>query len=153
MTDDNVRSVTLTRLHRGRYEATNAKGATLVLGAGQDDAFSPVELFLAAIAGCSAIDVDFITSRRAEATRFEVKMSGTPVRDKSGNQLADLRLSFDIGFPDDESGAAAREVLPLSVARSHDRLCTVSRTVEAGAPVNVEIVERPPGRPQGERTG
>jgi uncharacterized OsmC-like protein len=153
MTDDNLRRVTLTRLHRGRYEATNAKGATLVLGSGQDDAFSPVELFLAGIAGCSAIDVDFITSRRAEATRFEVTMTGTPVRDGSGNRLADLRLTFDIAFPEDESGTAAREVLPLSVARSHDRLCTVSRTVEAGAPVNVEIVERPPGRAQGEWTG
>ena len=46
-------------------------------------------------------------------------------------------------FPDDEGGQAAREVLPEAARRSHDRLCTVSRTVEIGTPVEVVV-------PQGE---
>lgn len=141
MTDDAERSIQLTRLSHARYRATNAKGATIVLGSGADDVFSPVELLLAAIAGCGAADVDFVTSRRAEPIRFDVVMTANKVRDDAGNRLQDLRLTFDVGFPDDEAGAAALEVLPRIVAQSHDRLCTVSRTVERGTPITVDIVQ------------
>jgi putative redox protein len=62
MTEEKLRSVGLTRLGKGRYEATNARGGRLVFGSGgEEDAFTPVELLLTAIAGCSAIDVDLIT--------------------------------------------------------------------------------------------
>ena len=139
MTDGTHRSVDLTRIGRGQYEATNARGGKLEFGSGDGDHFTPVELLLAAIAGCGAADVDFITSKRSEPTRFEVRMTGNKMRDDSGNHLSNLSLTFDITFPDDEAGAAAREVLPRSVAQSHDRLCTVSRTVELGTPVAVQL--------------
>ena len=42
-------------------------------------------------------------------------------------------------FPEGEEGDAARSVLARSVAQSHDRLCSVSRTVEMGTPIAVEI--------------
>lgn len=141
MTDETLRAVDLNRIGRGRYEATNARGGKLELGSGDGDQFTPVELLLTAIAGCSAIDIDFITSKRAEPTRFEVRMTGDKVRDDSGNHMTNLSLTFDIAFPDDEAGAEAREVLPRSVAQSHDRLCTVSRTVELGTPVAVHLKE------------
>jgi putative redox protein len=139
MSEESMRRVGLTRLAKGRYQATNSRGGTLVLGSGDDDAtFTPVELLLTAIAGCSAADVDFITSKRAEPVRFEVRMSGDKVRDGDGNHLQNLTLVFDIGFPDGEAGDAAREVLPRAMTQSHDRLCTVSRTVELGTPVRIE---------------
>lgn len=139
MTDETLRGVDLTRIGRGRYVATNARGGKLEFGSGDGDQFTPVELLLTAIAGCCAIDVDFITSKRSEPTRFEVKMAGEKIRDDSGNHMTNLSLSFDIAFPDDESGAEARKVLPRSVAQSQDRLCTVSRTVELGTPVAVHL--------------
>jgi uncharacterized OsmC-like protein len=141
MSDDPLRSVQLTRLSKGRYEARNARGVTLLLGQGDEDedAFSPVELLLAAIAGCSAMDVDFITSKRAEPTRFEVSMTGDKIRDDLGNRLVDLLLAFDVAFPDDEGGRAATDVLPRAAKTSHDRLCTVSRTIEVGTPIRVTV--------------
>jgi putative redox protein len=139
MTQDEERSIELTRLGKARYQAVNVRGGRLELGSGEDDFFTPVELLLTAIAGCSAIDVDLITSKRSEPVRFELTMSGTKVRDGSGNHLSDLLLSFDVAFPDDEAGAAATTVLPRAVAQSHDRLCTVSRTVELGTPVDVRL--------------
>ncbi len=139
MSQEDHRSIEMTRLSKGRYVATNGRGATLEFGSAQDDLFSPVELLLTAIAGCSGIDVDFITSKRAEPSRFLVTMDGDKVRDEHGNHMTGLRLTFDLGFPDDEAGKAAREVLPRAVAQSHDRLCTVSRTVELGSPIEVRI--------------
>ena len=39
-------------------------------------------------------------------------------------------------------GDAARAVLPDAVRRSHDRLCTVSRTIELGIPVTSRVQAR-----------
>ncbi|MFL6133578.1 MAG: OsmC family protein [Nocardioidaceae bacterium] len=140
MTEEKLRDVGITRLRPGQYEATNPRGGKLVFGRGEDDdAFTPVELLLTAIAGCSAIDVDLITSKRAEPTRFEIRMEGQKIRDEHGNRLTDLVLSFDVEFADDDGGHAAAAVLPRAVQQSHDRLCTVSRTVEVGTPVAVRV--------------
>ena len=138
MTDEPLRSIEMSRLAKGRYVATNARGGQLVIGQG-DESFSPVELLLVAIAGCSAIDVDYIVGKRAEPTRFDLRMSGDKIRDEQGNRMTDLTLTFDIAFPDDEGGRAAYDVLPRAVQQSHDRLCTVSRTVEVGSPIATRI--------------
>ena len=134
------RSVELTKIGEGRYKATNARGGVLPVGSGDDPDFTPVELLLAAIAGCSAIDVDLITRKRADATTFDLVASGEKVRDEQGNHLVDLVLTFDVRFPDGEAGDRAREALPRSIAQSRDRLCTVGRTVQLGAAI--EYVER-----------
>ena len=49
--------------------------------------------------------------------------------------MGDLRVEFTVTFPEGEDGDQARERLPGAIARSHDRLCTVSRTVERGTPI------------------
>ncbi len=134
------RSITLTKIGDGRFKASNARGGETFLGPGGDDPdFTPVELLLAAIAGCSGIDVDLITAKRAEAEQFEMTMSGEKIRDDRGNRLVDLRLTFDLRFPDDEHGDAARAALPRALEMTRDRLCTVSRTVEVGTPVAFEL--------------
>lgn len=138
MTDETPRTIEMSRLAKGRYVATNARGGRLVLGQG-DESFSPVELLLVAIAGCSAIDVDYIVSKRAEPTRLDLRMSGDKIRDDRGNRMTNLTLTFDVAFPDDEGGQAAYDVLPRAVQQSHDRLCTVSRTVEVGSPITTRI--------------
>ncbi len=139
MDPETLRSIDLSRIGEGRYQATNRRGGVLPIGSGEGSDFTPVELLLAAIAGCSAIDVDFITSKRSEPSRFELTMTGEKVRDTSGNHLTDLTLTFDVDFPADAGGDAARQVLPRSMAQSHDRLCTVSRTVELGTPITVGL--------------
>ena len=139
MTEENSRSVELTRLRKARFLARNDRGGELEFGEGDDEAFSPVELLLAAIAGCTAIDVDYITAKRAEADSFVVTIDAQKIRDDQGNRLTDIAIRFAVDFPDSEGGTAAREVLPSAVQRSHDRLCTVSRTVEVGTPVEVRI--------------
>lgn len=138
-TPDTLRQVDLTKMGEGRYKATNRRGGVLPIGSGGDPDFTPVELLLAAIAGCSAIDVDLITGKRAEATSFDVRAEGNKIRDEHGNRMVDLKVTFEVRFPEGEDGDRAREVLPRSIAQSRDRLCTVSRTVQVGGPV--EYVE------------
>jgi uncharacterized OsmC-like protein len=142
---DTLRTVELARMGHGRYQATNVRGGVLPIGSGEDPDFTPVELLLAALAGCSAIDVDAITGKRSAPESFAVHASGDRVRDEHGNHMTNLRLVFDLAFPAGEDGDAAREVLPRAVAQSRDRLCTVSRTVALGAPVEMELgpVSRP----------
>jgi uncharacterized OsmC-like protein len=137
--DETHRSVQLTRIEKARYRVTNVRGGTITLGEGADADFTPVELLLVALGGCTAIDVDYITGKRAEPASFAVDVTGEKVRDEAGNRLTDLQITFRVTFPDGEAGDAARDVLPVAVQRSHDRLCTVSRTVEIGTDVAVRI--------------
>jgi uncharacterized OsmC-like protein len=131
------RSVEITRVEKGLYEVTNVRGGRMRMGGGGDtDDFTPVELLLAAIAGCSGTDVDFITSKRAEPIEFTVTGEGDKIRDDEGrNTMENLTVTFHLRFPEGEAGDRAREMLPRAIAMSHERLCTVTRTVVAGTPV------------------
>ncbi|HEY8654200.1 MAG TPA: OsmC family protein [Dermatophilaceae bacterium] len=136
---DSHRSVTITRTSAGRYTAVNGRGGVLDFGTGDVDDFTPVELFLTAIGGCTAVDVDILTTRRAEPESFVVQVDGEKVRDEGGNRMEELSVTFRVRFPEGEGGDAARALLPDAMQRSHDRLCTVSRTVELGTPVATRI--------------
>lgn len=145
MTDESARTVDITRISKGVYEATNRHGVTMTFGHDNTQLFTPVELLLASIAGCSGIDVDFITSKRSEPSSFRLHISGEKVRDAQGrNHIDDISLTFDITFPEGEDGDAARGVLERAVNQSRDRLCSVSQTVTRGTPVAVEIAGRVP---------
>jgi putative redox protein len=134
------RTVTVTRTSAGRYTAVNGRGGVLDFGTGEVDDFTPVELFLAAIGGCSAVDVDIFTTRRAEPESFVVQVDGEKNEGgEGGNRMDELSVTFRLKFPEGEGGDAARALLPAAVKRSHDRLCTVSRTVELGTPVVTRI--------------
>jgi putative redox protein len=61
------------------------------------------------------------------------------IRDETGSVLKDLTLTFSVTFPPGEAGDAARAILPRAAKTSHDRTCTVSRTIEAGVPVTLRI--------------
>jgi putative redox protein len=137
--DDSLRVVVVERTSEGRYVVGNVRGGSMTVGTGGDADFTPVELLLAAIGGCTAADVDVISSRRAEPDQFTVRVSGDKIRDEAGNRLENLTVEFTVRFPAGTGGDAAREVLPSAVQKSHDRLCTVSRTVERGTPISVSV--------------
>jgi putative redox protein len=137
-TDSAHRSVRLERIENSRYTAVNERGGKITIGTGGGTDFTSVELLLAAIGGCTAVDVDILTSRRAEPDAFEIVVDAEKARD-AGNHLTGLLVTFRIAFPPGEQGDKAREVLPDAVRKSHDRLCTVSRTVELGTPIATRI--------------
>jgi putative redox protein len=146
MADDTLRTVTLQRTSLGQYEVRNARGGTMTIGTGDGTDFTPVELLLAALGGCTGADVDYITSKRSEPDSFSVHVTGDKVRDEAGgNRLVNLAIELRVAFPEGAAGDAAREALPRAARMSHDRLCTVSRTVEHASPVDTRIAPPPAG--------
>ncbi len=135
LSSDPLRSVDLTRIGFARFKATNGRGGVLPIGSGDDPDFTPVELLLAAVAGCSAIDVDYITVKRSEPASYDVHVEAEKVRDEDGNHLTNMKVTFDVTFPEGDAGDAARAVLQSAIERSRDRICTVSRTVALPTPV------------------
>jgi putative redox protein len=133
------RGITVERIAPGTFTATNARDGQVTFGTGDGPDFTPTELLLAAIGGCTAIDVDILTSRRAEPDSFQVLVAAEKIRDASGNRLTDIEVTFGIRFPAGEQGDKARAILPDAVKKSHDRLCTVGRTVETGTPITTRI--------------
>jgi putative redox protein len=139
-TDSAHRAVTIERTAPGQFTAINDRGGQIILGTGGDGRFTPTELLLAAIGCCTAIDVDILTSRRAEPESFHVSVEADKVRDTSGNHLTGIEVAFNIVFPAGAAGDAARAVLPDAIRKSHDWLCTVGRTVELGTPITERAV-------------
>jgi uncharacterized OsmC-like protein len=134
------RTVDLVRTGKARFTATNVRGGTIEMGDGvDDDRFTPVELLLAALGGCAGLDLDAILGKRAEFEFFGVNTRADQVRDGDGNHLVNIQITFDAEFPEGEAGQAARDFLPAAMAKSHDRICTVSRTVQLGAPVEYRV--------------
>ena len=133
------RSISLGRRDKGHYTVTNPRGGTIPVSSGDNDDFTPVELLLAGIAGCTSVDVDFLTARRAEPESFIVDVSAEKVADERGNHLQDIVVTFRIAYPAGDGGDAARAILPDIVQKSHDRLCTVSRTVMIGTDISTVI--------------
>jgi uncharacterized OsmC-like protein len=132
------RRVTLTRNSMGRYTVRNDRGGSITTSSGTEEV-SPVELLLAGIAACTAVDIDTVTTRRAEPENFEIEVTADKVKDEHGNRLKDIEVTFRVRFPEGEGGDAARKILPSLVRRSHEEFCTVSRTVMLSAGVTARI--------------
>jgi putative redox protein len=138
-TDPVHRGITVERTAPGTFTAINDRDGQITFGTGGGPEFTPTELLLAAIGGCTAIDVDILTSRRSEPDSFQVLVGAEKIRDASGNRLTDIEVTFRIRFPAGEQGDKARAILPDAVKKSHDRLCTVGRTIETGTPITTRI--------------
>lgn len=132
---ETYRTTTLESTGDFTYLARNVRGGELAVGSGDDASFTPVELLLVALAGCGAIDLEHLTGKRAAYSSFAARAEGHKIRDEHGNRLVDLRVSFDVTFPEGEDGDRAREFLPRALEQIERRLCTVGRTVQVGDPV------------------
>jgi putative redox protein len=140
-TDEHARSqVTIERISHGRFRASNWRGAQITVGIGDSTDFTPAELLLAALGGCTSIDVYTLTSRRADADSFCVQVSAEKAKDEKGaNRLTNITVTFQVAFADGQAGDGARALMPDVVQQSHDRLCTVGRTIELGTPITTAI--------------
>lgn len=127
--DPNYRAVTVERVQSKHYRATNAKGDTIDFGQGEG-LLSPVELLLAAIAGCSSVDVDVVTSRKTEPDTFVVESSAVRVKEDGAVRLDDVEVSFNVTFPATAEGQKAQKMVDRLIKLSAEKDCTVSRTVE-----------------------
>lgn len=138
MSDNPLRQVTVDRTAPGRFTATNARGGTIDFGTavGGGTEFTPVELLLAAIGGCTAADVDVATTRHAEPDGFTVTVTGNKVSDDLGNRMTDLAVTFAVTFPEGRPGTAPARSCP---GRSPSRTTGCARSAVRWRPARQSL--------------
>jgi len=116
---------------------------------GQDRGASPMELLLASLGGCTAIDVASILSKmRQEVTAYRVEVVGTR-RDEHPQVFTDIRVEHILCGPNLDPDRVAR-----AVELSATRYCSASAMLSAVARVEhtYRIEPEPaPGSPASQR--
>ncbi|MCW2882600.1 MAG: redox protein regulator of disulfide bond formation-like protein [Sphaerisporangium sp.] len=131
-------SVNVERTEDGGFVARNARGARVEMGSGdQEGVFTPVELLLAAVGGCNIVTVEPLTSQRGHRL---VRLAMTVEAEKvEPTLLGPVTITYDVELPEGDPEAA--EVFRAVAHRVHERHCTVSRSLEKGTEVKVELPE------------
>jgi uncharacterized OsmC-like protein len=132
--------LTVERVGEHEFVGRNERGATVRIGrSGRPDSFSPGELLQIATAACAAVTVEQLVTRRAgdDATLVAVADAS---RSPDGREYDVIRVTLlaDLSFLDDETRRRVVHAMHQAVKRE----CTVSRTVERGA--HVELAVEPP---------
>jgi putative redox protein len=133
----NIFEITLRGLGGQVVEATGGTGGRVVMGPkGTPESFTPVELLLAAIAGCSGIDLSAVAEPAGvEVEGFELQVRG--VKPLGVNRLSHITVTYVV--PEAEPDAAQALVGEVS------ELCTVALTVAEGCPVEHALAAPDPG--------
>ena len=121
-----------------RYTGRSSRGAQVLIGSESDDGvFTPGELLKIALAGCSGLSSDQPLRRRlGDDYRAVIRVAGPADRDEERYPRIEETLEIDL------SGLSAedRERLLLVVTRAIDQVCTVGRTLKAGAEISLDVV-------------
>jgi putative redox protein len=130
-------SVNVERTDDG-FVARNSRGAEVALGGGDEEGvFTPVELLLAAVGGCNIVTVEPLTAKRGHRL---VRLAMTVDAEKvEPTLLGPITITYDVELP--EGDPKADEVFRAVAHRVHERHCTVSRSLQKGTEVRVELPE------------
>ena len=122
-----------------RYTGRSSRGAEVLIGSETDEGvFTPGELLKIALAGCSGLSSDQPLRRRlGDDYPAVIRVSGPADRDEERYPRLQETLQIDL------SGLSAEETerLLLVVNRAIDQVCTVGRTLKAGAEISFEVAE------------
>ncbi|TDC00126.1 OsmC family peroxiredoxin [Nonomuraea longispora] len=127
-------NVRVERTDDGGFRATNARGAEVRIGGGDEDGvFTPVELLLAAVGGCNIVTVEPLTSQRNKRL---VRLAMTVQAEKvEQSRLGPVTVTYDVELPSED----ARSVFEAVAERVHEKYCTVSRSLQEGTEVRLEL--------------
>jgi putative redox protein len=122
-----------------RFTASNSGGATIVIDGppdqgGQNAGLRPMETLLAALAGCSAMDVVLIMKKqREDLERLEVEVDGERA-DAVPAVFTKINLRFR-GF-----GPIDLKKFQKAVELSLEKYCSVSKTLDPAVTITSECV-------------
>jgi uncharacterized OsmC-like protein len=123
----------------GTISALNTRGGQLPIGTGwEGEGSNPIEMLLAAIGGCAAIDFTTVLARRGHPlSGLDIEVRGRRAKDERLEAI-EVRYVLPEGVEIDEED--------IEVARrlTADVLCTVSRTVQNSSPVEYLVVPELP---------
>ena len=109
----------------------------MLIGSETDEGvFTPGELLKIALAGCSGLSSDQPLRRRlGDDYPAVIRVSGPADREQERYPLLTEKLEIDLSALTPEE----RERLLIVVNRAIDEVCTVGRTLKAGAEVTFEV--------------
>jgi len=125
-----------------RFTGHSSRGAEVLIGSETDDGvFTPGELLKIALAGCSGLSSDEPLRRRlGDDYRAVIRVSGPADREQERYPRLEENLELDL------SGLSEAEIerLVIVVNRAIDQVCTVGRTLKAGATVTFDVTNTAP---------
>lgn len=130
-------SLWVERTGNRHYTGHSSRGAEVLIGSETvDGVFTPGELLKIALAACSGMSSDQPLARRlGEDYRVRIEVSGPADREQERYPVLDEKMVIDLsGLTSEE-----RQRVLTVVERAVDQVCTVGRTLKAGAEVNFSI--------------
>ncbi|WP_439032626.1 OsmC family protein [Gordonia terrae] len=120
-----------------RYTGRSSRGAEVLIGSQDvEGVFTPGELLKIALAACTGMSSDRPLSRRlGDDYDATIRVGGDADRENEAYPRIEEILQVDLSELDPD--AAAR--LLVVVERAIDAVCTVGRTIKAGAEVDLRI--------------
>lgn len=131
--------VVVSQIEGARFEARTPLGATLRMEGppelgGIGDALRPMETVLAALAGCSGVDIVKILGQQKEPLEgLRISVEGTRA-DAIPAVFTNISLTFEIHGPVAEN--KARRAVALSV----EKYCSVAKMLEPGVKITHAVV-------------
>jgi putative redox protein len=134
--------VSLTHTGGLRFVARSGSGHDIVMdNAAGNTGQRPTELVLAALAGCTAMDVvEILAKKRQVVDRYSVEVTGTQ-RDEAPNVFTDITVVHAV------EGNVETAAVRRSIELSATKYCTVSAQIAAG-PARIShryTIKRPGG--------
>lgn len=120
-------------------EAVNETGNTLLMDGsesigGHHKGFRPMQMMLAAVGGCSAIDIiSILKKQKQEIESFEVAVEG----DKQSVDSYSVYKTIDIHFK--ITGKVDKEKAERAAQLSHDKYCSVSKALEYSSEIRFKV--------------
>lgn len=116
------------------FVAYNERGATVRIGSSSDEGvFSPVELLQVAVGACNLVTVEPMTEKRGHRLP---RLAMTVEAEKAEpTLLASVTVTYDVELPPGLPVEKFNEI----AERVHKRHCTVSRSLEKGTEVKLDL--------------
>ena len=122
------------------FEAKDAGGHSVHMDAGEniggkDQGFRPMQMLLAGLGGCSAIDIVMILKKQRQTIdSFEISIDGAREAGKEPSLWEIIQIHFKL------KGQVDKDKAERAVALSMDKYCSVSKTLEnAGAKITYKV--------------
>ena len=120
-------------------EAKNEDGNSIQMDSapdigGEGKGMRPMQLLLAAVGGCSAIDVILILKKQKQIIEdFEVEIEGEREKIEDYSLFRDICLHFKF------KGKVDKDKAERAVKLSVDKYCSVSKTLEPTAKISFKV--------------
>lgn len=127
-------SIKLKRNEALKFDAEVTDGRTIELNSGKEmgRAFTPMELFLFSVAGCTAMDVIWILERqRQKVDNFEISARGTR-REEDPMYYETIDLEYKI-----EGRQIREDAVERAIRLSQDKYCSVRAMIKDSIRMNI----------------